>query len=114
MSDTSCHEVQEADWDPVGILHHWGHFCSWSWRQRPSSKLAPIKPAKPSLSGQAADLRTPHQQIGLAVTVGPAQLPTESPHSRIVSPPFRTSPTTDTLLSLTMQRCGPQTEERCC
>lgn len=35
------------------------------------SVVAPIKPAKPSLSGHAADLRTPHQQIGLGEGLPP-------------------------------------------
>ncbi|KAM7374680.1 hypothetical protein PAMP_007325 [Pampus punctatissimus] len=33
--------------------------------------VTPIKPAKPSLSGQAADLRTPRQQIGLGEGLQP-------------------------------------------
>lgn len=35
------------------------------------SVVTPITPAKPSLSGEAADLRTPHQQIGLGEGLGP-------------------------------------------
>lgn len=35
------------------------------------SIVTPIKPAKPSLSGQAADLRTPRQQIGLGEGLQP-------------------------------------------
>lgn len=35
------------------------------------SVVTPIKPAKPSLSGQAADLRTPRQQIGLGEGLPP-------------------------------------------
>lgn len=35
------------------------------------SVVTPIKPAKPSLSGRAADLRTPRQQIGLGEGLQP-------------------------------------------
>lgn len=44
--------------------HHYPQNSLWS-------VVTPINLAKPSLSGQAADLRTPHQQIGLGEGLQP-------------------------------------------